>query len=441
LLCAAADDASQLHKQLSAAQEADDKPSIIELSRRLVAIAPNDSEAWESLARTQLEIEDFDRLPETLDAWEKAVRKPTAAIEDFRGDSCAHQKDYKNAERHYLAFVARKPAPEDAAAMYDKLADLCVDQGLWSENATYRAKAIATKRTAARHVNYGCALLRLHKWDAAYAEMAKGNKLAPNDPAVKEWLPQFEQLQDFLARIKAVEAQIAKVPNESNLLDRAHLFTLAQRPLLALDDCENVSKLQPQSMRARIQTAEALLDLNRDDDATKLQVSKNLLREQAGHVNDQSLGELATEDSRLSQYPSDPEALSARSKTLRQLNQYTLALADARAALAIDERFAKAHFEMAHELDGLLDSKQALEHAVKATELESDNPLMWYYRGLLETQRANFPAAIESQTRSLTIRESAVALKAREEAERRIGKVQEADADLRRYNELEPPRR
>ena len=61
--------------------------------------------------------------------------------------------------------------------------------------------------------------------------------------------------------------------------------------------------------------------------------------------------------------------------------------------------------------------------------------------GLLEAQRASFSAAVESQTRSLSIRESAVALKAREEAERRIGKVQEADADLRRHNELEPPRR
>ena len=96
---------------------------------------------------------------------------------------------------------------------------------------------------------------------------------------------------------------------------------------------------------------------------------------------------------------------------------------------------------MAHDLDGLLDSKQALEHAVKATELEPDNPLMWFYRGTLEAWRADFSAAIESQTRSLAIRESAVALKAREECERRIGKVQEADADLRRHNELEPPRR
>ena len=393
LLHAAADDVSQLRKQLSAAQDADDKPSIIELSRRIVAIAPNDSEAWESLARTQLETEDFDRFARNTRCLGKSGEKAAGRDRRFSRRLVRAPKDYKNAERHYLAFIARKPAPEDAADMYDKLADVCVEQGLWSENATYRAKAIAAKRSAARHVNYACALLRLHKWDAAYAEMAKGNKLTPDDAAVKEWLPQFERLQDFLPRIKAIEAQIAKSPNDSNLLlDRAHLFTLAQRPLLALDDCEKVSKLQPQSMRARIQTAEALLDLNRDDDAAKLQVSKNLRREQEGHVSDQSLGELATEDSRLSQYPSDPEALSARSKTFRQLNQYTLALADARSALAIDEKFAKAHFEMAHDLDGLLDSKQALEHAVKATELEPDNPLMWYLsRNFLKRGALIFP--------------------------------------------------
>ena len=41
-------------------------------------------------------------------------------------------------------------------------------------------------------------------------------------------------------------------------------------------------------MRARIQTAEALLDLNRDDDAAKLQVGRDLRRGEDGHVSDQS---------------------------------------------------------------------------------------------------------------------------------------------------------
>ena len=424
MLHAASNDVSQLRAQLSAAENADDKPSIIELSRRIVAIAPNDNEAWDSLARTQWEIEDYDRFADTLDAWEKAVKKPPAAIEDFRGDLCAHQKDYKGAERHYLAFLARKPSAEDAAEMYGKLGDLCVEQGRWSENAAYRSKAIAAKDSAARRVNYAQALLRLHKWDAAYAEMAKANKLEPDSAEVKEWLPQFERLQDYLPQIKAIEARIAKSPNDINLLlDRAHLFALAQRPLLALDDCEKASKLQPASMRARIQMAEALLDLNRDADAAKLQVSKNLKREQNGHVSDQALSELATQDSRLAQYPSDAEALAVRSQTLRQLNQFTLALEAARAALALDGKSAIAQFEMAHDLDGLGQTAEALGHAIKATDLDSGNAAMWYYRGLLEAKRADFSAAIESQTRSLSIRESSEAFKAREEAERRVGKT------------------
>ena len=441
VLRAAAEDISQLRAQLSAAETADDKPSIIELSRRILATAPNDSDAWESLARTQLEIEDFDRLAQTLDAWERTAKKPAAAIEDFRGDLCAHQKDYKGAERHYLAFIARKPSASEVADMYDKLADLCVDQGRWADNAAYRSKAIAAKDSAAHRVDYACALLRLHKWDAAYAEMAKANKLGPDDAQVKEWLPQFERLHDYLPRIKTIEARLAKSPNEPGLLlERARLFTLAQRPLLALDDCEKASKLQPASMQARIQTAEALLDLNRDDEAGKMQVSKNLTREQNGHLSDQSLGELAKADLLIAKNLGDPEPLATRSKTLRQLNQYTLALADARAALALDDKSASAHFEMAHNLDGLGQTADAMNHAIKATDLAPTNAVMWYYRGVLEARRANFSAAIESQTHSIAIRESAVALKAREDSERRVGKVQEADSDLRRLNELEPPR-
>ena len=439
-LRAATDDLAQLRTQLAAAQNGDDKPAIIELSRRIAAADPNDSDAWESLARTQLEIEDFARFAETLAAWEKAVKKPAAAIEDFRGDLCAHEKDYKGAERHYLAFIARKPSASDAADMYDKLADLCVEQGRWTDTAAYRGKAIAAKDSAARRVDRACALLRLHQWDAAYAEMAKANKLEPDAVEVKEWMPQFERLRDFLPRIKTVEARIAKSPNEPNLLlERAHLFTLAQRPLLALDDCEKASRLQPVSMQARIQTAEALLDLKRDDDAAKLQVGKNLAREQNGHVSEQSLGELAEEDAIIAKSPGNAEPWAARSKTLRQLNEFTLALADARAALAADDKSAAAHFEMAHDLDGLGQTADALGHAIKATELAPANAVMWYYRGILEAQRANFSAAIESQTRSLAIRESTVALKAREESERRIGKLQEADTDLRRLNQLEPP--
>src|SRR5215813_10044919 len=269
----------QLRDQLKKAQDAEDKPAIIELSQRIVAIAPNDSNTWDRLAQTQLESEELDGLERTLDAWQKASKKPPVAIDDFRAGLCFKRKDYQRAEQHWLAFIATKPPRADVATDYDNLAELCAAQSRWVDHAAYRAKAIAAQDTAARRVLHAIAYLRLHNWDAAYSEMAKANKMDATDAQVKEWLPEFERLQQFLPRIKALDAQIAKSANDpamaALLLDRARLFTLAGRPLLALDDAERAFKLQPASMRARIQTGEALLEVDRADEAAKLDVSKD----------------------------------------------------------------------------------------------------------------------------------------------------------------------
>src|SRR5207237_1449789 len=134
--------------------------------------------------------------------------------------------------------------------------------------------------------------------------MAKANKMDDSDSDVKEWLPQFEQLRRFLLQIKTLDAQIFKSPNNIELLlQRARLFTLAGRPLLALDDAERALKLQPASMRARIQTAEDLLDLGRTEDAAKLQVSDKLARAEDRHVSEQALRELGADDALLAQDP------------------------------------------------------------------------------------------------------------------------------------------
>jgi len=261
-----------------------------------------------------------------------------------------------------------------------------------------------------------------------------------SDAQVKEWLPQFERLESFLPGIKALDARIAKSPNDAGLLlERARLFTLAERPLLALDDCEHAMKLESASMRARIQTGEALLDVKRGDDAAKLQVSPALTRTVGTrHVSEEALRELGEEDASIRQSPGKSEPLAARAKTLRELRQFALALADARAALAIDDKSAAAHFETAQDLDELDNSKEALVHAVKATELNPNDGAAWYFRGVLEAKRADFPAAIESQTRSLKLGETLDALVVRENCERRIGQIDKADADLKRIRELDP---
>ena len=429
----------QLREQLKKAQEAEDKPAIIELSQRIVAIAPKDSNAWDTLAQTQLGTDELDGLERTLDAWPKTSKKPAAAAEDLRAELCFKRKDYQCAEKHWLAFIATKPPRADLATAYDNLAELCAAQSRWADHATYRTKAITAQDTAARRVLRAVAYLRLHDWDAAYADVAKANKMDATDSQVKEWLPEFEQLQKFLPQIKTVDAQIAKSPdNAALLLERARVLILAGRPLLAIDDAERAFKLQPSSMRARIQLAEALLDAGQSDDAAKLDVDKYLRRGEDKHVSDEALRELGTLDARLSANPRDADALVARAKILRELRQYTLALADANAALAINDKSAAAHFEAAQNLDRLFRQKEALSQAQIATELDPQDSNMWFFRGVLERQRADFAGAIASQTRSIEISESLDALTEREQCQRRIGKTAQADADLRRIHELTP---
>ncbi|HEY2681483.1 MAG TPA: hypothetical protein VGI59_09210 [Candidatus Udaeobacter sp.] len=444
----------QLRDQLKKAQDAEDKPAIIELSRRIVAIAPKDSGTWNMLAQTQFESEELDDLERTLDAWQKAFKRPTAAIEDFRAELCFKRKDYQCAEQHWLAFIAAKPPRPDMATGYDNLAEVCAEQARWADHAAYRTKAIAAQDTAARRVLRAVAFLRLHNWDAAYGDMAKANKMDATDPQVKEWLPEFERLQTFLPQIKTLDAQIAKSAKDSEvaglLLERARVFILAGRPLLAIDDAERVFELQPASMRARIELAEALLDAGKAENAQKLQVDRFLRRGEdklataspsgGGHVSDETLRDLGTLDARLLTNPKDVDALIARAKSLRDLRQFTLAFADANAAMAINDKSAAAHFEAAQDLDGLDRQKEALLHVRAATELDPHNSNMWFFRGVLERQRADFAGAITSQTRAIEINESLVALNEREQCERRIGQTAEADADVRRIQQLTPQR-
>lgn len=439
LQTAAAPELQQLRSQLKTAQDANDTPAIIELSRRIVAIAPSDSDTWDTLAQTQLDNADFDGLERTLNAWEKSFRRPPAPIDDFRASLCFERKDYPCAEHHWLAFIATKPPRDDVASTYDSLAELCAAEARWVDHAAYRTKAIAAQDTAARRVARACAFLRLHKWDAAYSDMAKANKMDPTDAQVKEWLPQFERLQQFMTRIKPLDMQIATSSNDVGLLlNRARLFTLAGRPLLALDDAEGAFKRDPSSMRARIQTAEALLEADRANDAAKLDVSADLIRGKDRPVTDDALRELGALDSRLQQDPKDIDALVARAKILGKLRQFTLSLADANAALLINDKSAAAHFEAARDLDALDREKEALLHARIATELEPNDSTKWFFRGVLERQRADFTGAIASQTRSIEINESRIALSEREQCERRVGKTTEADADVRRIQELAP---
>ena len=430
-------DVWELRKQLAAAQDATDKPAIIELSVRIVGADPQDSKAWETLARAELESGEYDRCAATLDAWEKTAPSRPTVIDDLRGDLAEARKDYGAAERYWRQRIAARPT---AADTLEKLADLCARQERWRDAVEFRTQALALNETAASRIRRANLYLELHDWDKAFVDADKANAIDSSDASVKEWLPRFELLRKFLPRIKALDAQIGETQNATVLwLDRARLFTLANWPNLALRDCRHAMKLGPGMMRPRVQTGEALLDLGRVEEAARLNVSYDLARDDNRHVSEQSLRALGACDAQVLQNSKEADPLISRAKVLRRLSQYVLALSDAQAALALDPALASAHFQAAHALDALGRTKEAISHIGEATELSPNDPVMWYYRGLLEAQRADFDAAIKSQSRSLAIRESAVALLEREKCERRTGRIAEADVDATRRKQLPTP--
>jgi tetratricopeptide (TPR) repeat protein len=422
--------------QLATAQAESDPDSIIELTRRILTVDPHDADCWTALVQARIKNEDYDRALASLAAWEKIAKPRPAAINDFRGDIYLAQERPADAERAWRASLGIKP---NNYLVLSKLADLLETEERWPEVLALRARAAAAKPAAALLAAKAGALLHLHQWDAANATIQKANKLDATDPTVQQWLPKLELLDQSLPQIKALDARIAAKPKDIEpLLDQAAIFARVGQPSLAASNALRALNIEGRSIRARIQMGEAMLDLSRPDDAAKFNVSHDLKRGDDGHVTLEALHELQLRDAAVLNGPAQPGPLAARSKTLRGLNQYVLALNDAQAALRVDPNSPDAQFEMGHDLDGLGRPGEALPHIVRATELRPDDAVAWYYRGIIEANRADYKAAITSQTRSLAIHESAVALKARADAELRLNLASQAAADTQRLQQLAP---
>jgi tetratricopeptide (TPR) repeat protein len=436
-LRAAGADLPVWRQQLRAAEDASDNSAIVELSRRIVGADPSDSQTWETLATKQLELDDPDRCATTLDAWQAQVHPRPKEIDDLRGDLALARKDNKLAKHYWRLYVAADPEATDTL---EKLAKLSESTERWPEAVDWRTRALAQNRTVAGLIARANDYLQLRAWDQAFADVNKANAIDASDAVVKEALPRFELLEKFLPQIKTLDARIAKSSTAPLLwLDRARLFTLSNCPNLALKDAIKAMNLDRAMMRPRIQAGEALQDLGRVDEAAHLGVSYNLIRDKNNHLPDEELQALGAADHLVLKNPGQAEPLVTRAKVLRKINQYHLALADAELAIQLDPGSAAAHFQAAHAQDSLGHAREALAEAERATLLDPGDPVSWYYRGLLEAQRANFAAAIQYQSRSLAIRESSVALLEREKCERRIGRIADADLDAESRKQLPTP--
>ncbi len=125
----------------------------------------------------------------------------------------------------------------------------------------------------------------------------------------------------------------------------------------------------------------------------------------------------------------DPQVLLARASAYLDQKNYTAAIADASAVLAIDSHLARAHNLRATALRGAGDAQAAIVEFTRAVEIEpnSDN---YFQRGATYQLLADHRRAIEDFTQAIALDpDKPQTYFARAESERALGQTAEAGKD------------
>lgn len=402
-----------------------------QLARQMLKTAPHENGAWERLAHAQLGLRDFDGAKRTLVDWRGAVRKPSAKLEEFRGDIAIEEGDKDLALETWQKSVAASPRN---ARVLRKIAQLQQAEHRWADADSALGSLIGIADNAPDRIARSLCRRRLHRWSDALDDYRRAQQLAPDDRAVVEAVQLFERLSKFLTEIRELDARLVVTPADDQLLaDRASLFLRSRDFELALDDSEAAMQSAPWAMRPRLFRGIALLGLARGGEAEHLGIVDGL---QLDALSPEFLQTVSRLDADISVERTNAELYVSRAWQLNDIGQPNLALIDADTALRFDTNSAGAYAERGYALAKLGRADEAFEQVNRATSLDPNFSTGWQYRGELEMARRDFVAAIESLTRALAINQTATALQKREECYRQVGLITKADEDHRALDAL-----
>ena len=435
LAAGAGDDRKDLERQLSAAEQSDppDHAAIAEISRRILLIDPHDQAMWEKRVRALFNLWELKECGEALDAWNREDKPIQPAATDLAGDLADAEEKYDHALQFWNSYVSLQPR---ATKAYEKIAWLYEREKRWDKADETLAKLIAVEDSAARRVWRARCRMELRRWDDAVADINKSNQFDAKDGTVKKWLPEFETLEKSLSKIKALDRKIAsaKRPDAALLLDRGQLLSDVERYDLALQDADAALAAMPGSRRAILQKGRSLVSLASGDDAAKLRfIAAN------DNFTEKALQTIGALDAKIEAKPGNAALLTARARACSDIEQYGLALEDAREAVKLDPKSADALVELGFAEMKLDDPRKASKDFTRATELDPRNTVAWRSLGELAMDRADYPVAIDNFTRSLKLHESPAVLQKRELCYRYSGHKKEADDDLRLRQKLTGP--
>ncbi len=418
-----------LQAQLQAAEEAEAWPSVAEIARHMLANSAKDSALWEKRARAFASAEDWKRCAAVLDEWSKAVSQHLPAMDSLRGDVALAEDRETDAIEAWNACI--RAAPKDVETR-DKLADLLEDRGNWTESVKIREQRVKIEATADSLAALSIAHALTGNWKAAGADIHRASAVDATNDAVHHEMPRIERAQKAMGDIKKLEKEIAEAKqNVAPLLEHGIFFFDLGWPEIAVKDADDAQALWPQSRGALLLKAVGLMGLNRREDAEKLE-----------HVsvvealkNPSVLGAIAKADAELQANGPSAPLLARRGHQLNRVKQYELSALDTAEALKLDANCDTALAVKGEALVADSDYWTALPDVKRAIELNPKNELALYLRGVIESKHHNYPDAVEALSKVLEIRPGdREALQLREKSYRELGRVAEADADLKLLN-------
>jgi tetratricopeptide (TPR) repeat protein len=402
-----------------------------QLALSILQYNPKNNGAWDRLVRAQCQQRHFEAAKKTLDAWAQAVSDAPPKLDEYRGVVARAMGDVTGTLQAWHKVLGAQPRN---LRVLTKVARLEQEQEHWVEAEAAWTALLKVTESANALVQRALCRRHLHHWSEALADLHRAEELAPNDPEVAHGRTLFERLSKFLTEIGELDREIAVSPKDSALLaDRSLLFLRSYDFELALEDAETATQLAPWAMRPRLFAAIALRQLGREADAAKLSVRKTLRLDNLRPEFLETIGRL---DSEISAERTNAELYSSRAWQFNEIGQPELALQDATTAGQLDPKSAAAAVEKSYALIKLGKSEEAFAEITKATALDSNSATAWQYRGELEMQRDNFPAAAESFSRALSLDKTALALAKREECYRKLGWTSKADEDARALQEM-----
>ncbi len=432
-----------LRAQLGAASAEQDKPAVLEISRRLSLATPGDAQLLQSVVTGFLAEKDPKRAQASLDAASKSATPPApGAIAELQGDLALASDHPEEALAAWKRAVTTRGALSYPGTLLDRIAGLGPSHGMWpaAVDALRQRLAAGVKGAdlARTKASLGLALLQTGAMEPAVKEMVEAGKADASVDLVKANLPRFEAIQRQLPGIVTVLNKARSAPTDLVAqLDAGRFLSALGANAAALAAAEAAHKLDPRSRGAQTLRAHSLRKLGRSDEADALKVAV-IVNEQ--RYLDRLLPVLESTDATLRNGP-DGAALARRAANLLAASQPLLALEDALEALKLDPKSGggaliagQASSQLGRRADAVRYGKLAAENAPRDAEA-------WNFSAQLQRRRTDYAGAVASFSQALTLDAKDIdSLRGREACLRTLGRDAEAERDRELAERLSAPK-